>query len=203
MRYTSDDFNVALSTLRNGGVILYPTDTIWGIGCDATNETAVRRVYDIKRRDDSKALILLLDSMEHLQKYVSLERFPSDTLSGYLQQGDDNKPFSKPVTVIYPDVQNLPLSLLAFDGSAAIRLTREEFSHNLCEALGSPLVSTSANISGQPAPQNFQQIDKKIINAVDYVCRYRQNDTALAVPSTILRLCIAPKGDVAFSIIRQ
>ncbi|MBP5476650.1 MAG: Sua5/YciO/YrdC/YwlC family protein [Paludibacteraceae bacterium] len=202
MRYTSDDFNVALSTLRNGGVILYPTDTIWGIGCDATNETAVRRVYDIKRRDDSKALILLLDSMEHLRKYVSLERLPS-TLTGYLQPRDDEKPFAKPVTVIYPDVQNLPLSLLASDGSAAIRLTREEFSHNLCAALGSPLVSTSANISGKPAPQYFQQIDKKIISAVDYVCRYRQDDTALALPSTILRLSIAPKGDVAFSIIRQ
>lgn len=202
MRYTSDDFNAALSTLRNGGVILYPTDTIWGIGCDATNEAAVRRVYDIKQRDDSKALILLLDSMEHLRKYVSLERLPSDTLTGYLQPRDDEKPFAKPVTVIYPDVQNLPLSLLASDGSAAIRLTREEFSHNLCAALGSPLVSTSANLSGQPSPQCFAQIDQHIINAVDYVCRYRQNDTTPAQPSTILRLDVTADGKRTLTTIR-
>ncbi len=201
MRYSPDDFNAALSAIRNGGVILYPTDTIWGIGCDAANEAAVRRVYDIKRRDESKALILLLDSVESLRRYVQADCLSGDVLS--VIAPCDNTPQSRPVTVIYPRVSKLPASLLAEDGSVAIRITRETFSRNLCAALGSPLVSTSANLSGQPAPKQFEQVDNQIINAVDYVCRYRQDDTEPAMPSRILRLVIRPGGGASFSVIRQ
>ena len=192
MNYASDDLNTALSVLQQGGVILYPTDTVWGIGCDATNEAAVRRVFRIKQRDDSKALILLLDSPDSLRQYV-----PLDCLSDKLFAG-----LARPTTIIYPKVRNVPAFLKAEDGSVAIRLTKEPFSHDLCAALQRPLVSTSANISGQPTPQCFGQIDPQILGAVDYVCRYRQDDTAHVQPSTILRLNNDDEGSISFITIR-
>lgn len=201
MRYSSDDLHAALSSLRNGGVILYPTDTIWGIGCDATDEAAVRRVYALKRRDDSKALILLMDSVDSLRRYVPSDCLSDDVLSVITPRDDAQQ--SRPVTVIYPCVRNLPASLLAADGSVAIRITREAFSRDLCAALGKPLVSTSANLSGQPSPQCFAQIDRQIISAADYVCRYRQDDTNPARPSAILRLNISSKGNVSFTTLRE
>lgn len=201
MTYSSDDIKAALSALRSGGVILYPTDTIWGIGCDATDEAAVRRVYEIKRRDDSKALILLTDSVESLRRYVPSDCLTDEVLS--VVAPCDEMAQSRPVTVIYPRVSNLPASLLAADGSVAIRITREAFSRDLCAALGRPLVSTSANRSGQPAAQCFAQIDMQIADAVDYVCRYRQDDATPALPSMILRLNMDPQGNVSFATIRK
>lgn len=200
----SKDIHAALSSLQKGGVILYPTDTIWGIGCDATDEAAVRRVFQVKQRDDSKALILLVGSIETLQRYVPFDEYPddiADALCRYLQFGS-NRP-AKPTTIIYPKVVNLPSFLQAQDGSVAIRITHEAFSHNLCAALQKPLVSTSANISGHPAPQCFAEIDRQIRDAVDYVCSYRQDDNEPAQASTILRLYRQDNGQFAFTTIRR
>ena len=173
--FAEDDLHAALTTLWQGGVILYPTDTIWGLGCDALCEDAVRRIYRIKQRNDSKALILLSDSLYSLQQYVFVPE--------HLSLCTD-----RPTTIIYPHARNLPSSLTAADGSIAFRLTAEPFSQTLCAALGHPLVSTSANRSGQPSPACFQDIDENLLREVDYVCRYRQNDTAKAAPSRIIRL---------------
>ncbi len=200
----SEDIHEALTSLQKGGVILYPTDTIWGIGCDATDEAAVRRVFQVKQRDDSKALILLVGSIETLQQYVPFDEYPSHiiaTLYRYLQSGS-NLP-AKPTTIIYPKVVNLPSFLQAQDGSVAIRLSHEVFSHDLCAALRKPLVSTSANISGHPAPQCFAEIDRQIRDAVDYVCSYRQDDSKPAQASTILRLYRQDNGQFAFATIRR
>ena len=146
--------------MRRGGVILYPTDTIWGIGCDATNSEAVARVYQIKQRDDSKALICLVDSEGRLQRYV---RLVPDVAWDLMELAD------KPTTVILDGAVNLAPNLVADDGSIAMRITREEFSRELCYRFQKAIVSTSANISGQPAPQNYRDISPDIINAVDYV----------------------------------
>ncbi len=186
--YSLDDFSEALKTLKEGGVILYPTDTIWGVGCDATNEAAVRRIYQIKQRDDSKALILLLDSLTALQQYIP-DSFVQAVHTSFVQV-DSASFVSRPTTIIYPSAHNLPSSLLADDGSVGIRLTCEPFTRDLCAALGHPLVSTSANISGHPSPTCFADIESSLLNDVDYVCRYRQSDLTPAQPSRIVRLNI-------------
>jgi len=171
--------NKAIEILRNGGVILYPTDTIWGLGCDATNPQAVERIYQIKKRDDSKALITLLDSEKRLQTYV--EQVP-DVAWDLIDCAD------KPLTIIYPQGKNLAPNLLAEDGSIAIRITKEEVSRSLCYMLQKPLVSTSANISGEPAPQNFSEISDEIRSQVDYILPFRQDEKTLASPSNIIKL---------------
>ncbi len=191
--YSEDDLITALHTLRQGGVILYPTDTIWGIGCDALNDEAVRRIYQIKQRDDSKALILLLDGQESLQRYVILSPAQSDALQSHVHVADSSLQ-ERPTTVIYPSVHGLPSSLKAADGSVGIRLTNEPFTKALCRALGHPLVSTSANRSGMPSPDHFGEMDPTLLHEVDYVCRYRQDDTTPASPSRIVRLM--PDGQV-------
>jgi len=178
-----------IAILRKGGVILYPTDTIWGIGCDATNPQAVERIYKIKRRNDSKALITLLDSEKRLQDYV--EQVP-DVAWDLIKYAD------KPLTIIYPKGKNLAKNLLAEDGSIAIRITKEEISKLLCYALQKPLVSTSANISGESAPQNFSQISEEIRSQVDYILPFRQDEKTLSTPSNIIKLGI--NGE--FKIIR-
>lgn len=156
-----DDIRQAVEVLRRGGVILYPTDTVWGIGCDATNAEAVKRVYDIKQRDDSKALICLVDSDARLQRYV---RNVPDVAWQLLDA------VVKPTTVILDNAVNLAPNLIAEDGSIGIRITKEPFSQELCFRFQKALVSTSANISGEPAPQNFSDISEEILNAVDYIC---------------------------------
>ena len=155
-----EDIRKAVEVLRKGGVILYPTDTVWGIGCDATNSEAVKRVYDIKQRDDSKALICLVDSDARLQRYI---RKVPDVAWQLLDCCD------KPTTVILDGAVNLAENLIAEDGSVGIRITQEPFSKELCFRFQKALVSTSANISGEPAAQNYPDIDPKIIEAVDYV----------------------------------
>ncbi|MCD8043198.1 MAG: threonylcarbamoyl-AMP synthase [Tannerellaceae bacterium] len=175
----NDDIKKACEVLRSGGVILYPTDTIWGIGCDATNEDAVRKVYEIKQRTDSKALLVLMDNPARLQTYV--EEVP-DIAWDLIEASD------KPLTIIYSKGKNLASNLLAEDGSIGIRITREQFSARLCERFRKPLVSTSANISGTPSPANFNEISGLIKERVDYIVEYRQDDHTKATPSGIIRL---------------
>ena len=181
MRYEKDDLQQALRVLRAGGVILYPTDTVWGIGCDATNAEAVARVYAIKQRVDSKAMLVLLDGAGKLQGYM--EKVP-DTAWMLLEANEGQRP----MTIIYPRAKNLAANLLAEDGSVGIRITHELFSKSLCEQLRRPIVSTSANISGEPAAKIFADIHSNLLHAVDYVCQYRQQDNTISKPSSIIKV---------------
>ena len=175
----ADDIAKAVEVMRKGGVILYPTDTVWGIGCDATNEEAVKRVYEIKQRDDSKALICLIDSDVRLQRYArDLQDVAWDLLT--LPE--------KPTTVILDGVANLANNLYAEDGSVGIRITPEEFSKQLCFRMQRPIVSTSANISGEPTAQNYCDIAKEILESVDYVCETRRQEHLPHTPSSIIKL---------------
>ena len=155
-----DEVKKAIEVMKAGGVILYPTDTVWGIGCDATNPEAVKKVYEIKRREDSKALICLVDSEARLQRYV---RNVADVTWDMIELSE------KPLTVIFDGVSGLAPNLIAEDGSAGIRITREEFSKELCFRFQKAIVSTSANISGEPTPRTFNEISDEIKEAVDYV----------------------------------
>ncbi|GHV16669.1 threonylcarbamoyl-AMP synthase [Bacteroidia bacterium] len=175
----NEDIKKAFDTLVAGGLILYPTDTIWGIGCDATNEDAVRRIYELKKRTDSKALITLLDSPAKLNFYI--EDVP-DVAWDLIELAD------KPLTIIYDKARNVASNLIAEDGSLAIRITKETFSQGLCNRFRKALVSTSANISGEPSPANFSEISDEIKNGVDYIVQYRQDDTAKAKASSIIKL---------------
>ncbi len=174
-----EDIKKACEVMAAGGIILYPTDTIWGIGCDATNEEAVRRVYELKRRADNKAMLVLMDSEAKLNGYVS--EIP-DIAWDLIQVAD------KPLTIIYSGAKNLALALLGEDGSVGIRITTEEFSKKLCERFRKPLVSTSANVSGEPSPANFEEISDTIKSGVDYIVKYRQDDKTKATPSSIIKL---------------
>ena len=174
-----EDIERAIETLRNGGVILYPTDTVWGIGCDATNPEAVKKVYEIKHRDDSKALICLVDSDARLQRYV---RNVPDVAWDIFELA------TKPTTIILDDAVNLAPNLIAEDGTIAMRITQEPFSKELCYRFQKPLVSTSANISGEPAAQNYCDISEELLNAVDYVCWSRRQEHKPHTPSSIIKL---------------
>lgn len=186
----NEEIKKACQVMREGGVILYPTDTIWGIGCDATNEEAVRRVYKIKRRADSKAMLVLVDSAVKVDFYV--QDVP-EVAWDLIELAD------KPLTIIYSGARNLAPNLLAEDGSVGIRVTSEEFSKRLCQQFRKAIVSTSANVSGQPSPQNFSEISEDIKAAVDYIVDYRREETTQAKPSSIIKL---DKGGV-IKIIRQ
>jgi L-threonylcarbamoyladenylate synthase len=174
-----EEIRKACEVLQKGGVILYPTDTVWGIGCDATNEEAVKRVYEIKRRADSKAMLVLVDSDVKVDFYVKDVPEVAWDLIQYA---------TKPLTVIYDDARNLAHNLIGEDGSVGIRVTSEEFSKQLCFRFRKAIVSTSANISGQPAPASFSEIQDEIKQAVDYIVEYRQDEPAGAKPSSILKL---------------
>lgn len=178
-----EDIRNAVEVLRKGGVILYPTDTVWGIGCDATNEEAVKRVYEIKQRDDSKALICLVDSDARLQRYVRNVPEVAWQLIDSLKESD-----SRPTTLILDGAINLAPNLIAEDGSIGMRITNEPFSKELCFRFQKALVSTSANISGEPAAQNYCDIDPRIVEAVDYVCWSRRQEHKPHQPSSIIRL---------------
>ena len=180
-RYERDDLREAVRVLREGGVILYPTDTVWGIGCDATNMEAVNRIFAIKHRADSKSMLVLLDHAGRLQGYV--EKVP-DTAWMLLEANEGQRP----MTIIYPHAKNIARNLLAEDGSVGIRITDEPFSQALCEQLRRPIVSTSANISGEPAAKVFRQIAPEILDAVDYVCCYRRDDETPHRPSSIVKV---------------
>ncbi len=188
------DIKNAVEVLRQGGVILYPTDTVWGIGCDATNAEAVKRVYDIKQRDDSKALICLVDSDARLQRYV---RNVPDVAWQLIDSLQDSG--CKPTTLILDGAVNLAPNLIADDGSIALRITQEPFSKELCYRFQKALVSTSANISGKPAAQNYCDIAPELLESVDYVCWSRRQEHKPHQPSSIIRL--RPDGEVV--IIRE
>lgn len=174
-----DEIKKACEVLQKGGVILYPTDTVWGIGCDATNEEAVRRVYEIKKRADSKAMLVLVDSPVKVDFYV--KDVP-------VVAWDLIEMATRPLTIIYDGARNLAPNLIAEDGSVGIRVTNEEFSRQLCFRFRKAIVSTSANVSGEPAAAVFSEISEEILNAVDYVVDYRREETGHPKPSSIIRL---------------
>lgn len=174
-----EDIKRACEVMNKGGVILYPTDTVWGIGCDATNEEAVKRVYEIKRRADSKAMLVLVDSQAKVDFYVQDVPSVAWDLLEYA---------TKPLTIIYDKGRNFANNLLAEDGSVGIRITGEEFSKQLCFRFRKAIVSTSANISGEPSATNFSEISEDVKQAVDYIVTQRQNENTHPKPSSIIKL---------------
>ena len=185
-----EDIKEAVRVMRAGGIILYPTDTIWGLGCDATNEEAVKKIYALKQRPDSKSMLVLTDHEAKLERIV--EEVP-EVAYNLIEVSE------KPLTIIYSGAKNIAPNLIAQDGSVGIRITKEAFSKALCEAFRMPIVSTSANISGQPSAHNFAEISDEIKQGVDYIVKYRQNDFSKASPSSIIKL---EKGGVV-TIIRE
>ena len=163
----------------SGGIILYPTDTIWGIGCDATNLEAVQKIYGIKQRDDSKSMLVLVNGVVMLKQYLS--QLPSQALE-LIRKAE------KPTTIIYPEARNLASNLLAKDGSVGIRITSDPFCQKLNEITARPIVSTSANISGEPSPSLFSEIPTQIRNQVDYIVDWRQDETRPSEPSSLIKL---------------
>jgi len=188
--YDKEDMQEALRVLREGGIIVYPTDTVWGIGCDATNAEAVKRIYALKQREDSKSMLVLLDSAAKLDYYVDVP----ETAEMLLDAEPD-----KPMTIIYPNARHIAANLIAGDGSVGIRITGEAFSKALCAQLKRPLVSTSANISGRPAAHFFAEIEEAVLKGADYVCRFRREDETPCEPSTIIKV----NADGTFQIIRK
>ncbi len=183
------DITQCLKVLSDGGLILYPTDTVWGIGCDATNAEAVKRVYELKQRDDSKALIVLIDSADHLDHYVvDVPMIARELIDVAV----------KPLTIIYEGAFNVASNLLGEEDSLGIRIPNDEFCHRLCERFGKPIVSTSANVSGQPTARCFAEIDPLIVDGVDYAVTYRRDDKSRHLPSNIILL----GRDGTFKIIR-
>lgn len=180
----------AIEILRNGGIILYPTDTVWGIGCDATNENAVAKIFKLKKREDSKSMIVLLDNENKLQSYIREVPEVAWDLIDYAE---------KPLTIIYYGAKNLAANVIADDGSIGIRITKDEFCKKMIERFRKPVVSTSANISGNEPPATFSEIDETIINGVDYVVNLRQHEKSKSSPSTIIRL----KVNGQFEFIRK
>lgn len=173
------EINKAIDVLKKGGVILYPTDTIWGIGCDATNPAAVEKIYKIKQRAESKAMLVLINDSSELDKYV-------ETVPDIAYELIDVA--VKPLTIIYDEAIGLASNLIASDGSIGIRVTKEEFSHQLCKRFRKPIVSTSANVSEKKSPATFREIDNAILESVDYVVNYRQEDDCALKSSEIIKL---------------
>ncbi len=182
-----EDIKKALEILKSGGVILYPTDTIWGIGCDATNKEAVDRIYKIKCREDSKSMLVLMENPALLERYVDdVPEIAWDMI----------EITTTPLTIIYSNAKNLPKNLVANDGTIGIRFTKEEFTSELIRRFRRPLVSTSANISGDKSPAFFDQISEDIKNQVDYIVSYRQDDLTEATPSSIIKLGAGGRIDI-------
>jgi len=179
MSEMKEDLVIARDVLLKGGVICYPTDTIWGLGCDAGNAEAVARIYEIKKRADNKSMLVLLDHENQLPRFVS--EVPE--VAWQLIEVND-----RPMTIIYSGARNLANNLVASDGTIGIRITSDPFCRKLIEAIRRPLVSTSANFSGKPSPRFFKEIDNEILGLVDYVVAWRQDDLTPAQPSSILKL---------------
>jgi L-threonylcarbamoyladenylate synthase len=190
MKQIEKEISACCEVLAQGGTILYPTDTIWGIGCDATNYNAVNKVYILKQRVESKSLIILLDDEKHLSRYVS--RVPDITHDLLSQAGS-------PLTIIYPGARNLASNVIAGDGTIAIRIAGTEFTRKLIAAFGKPIVSTSANRSGAPSPALFRSIDPEIRSGVDHVTDESIARLTTTKPSRIIRLNL--NGD--FEVIRE
>ncbi len=184
-----EEIQKAVEVLKKGGTILYPTDTIWGIGCDATNEEAIEKVFDLKQRSKEKNLILLVESERRLQEIVDVSPLAWELID--LSE--------KPLTIIYDNPRNLPKNLISEDNTIGIRLTRDEFCKKLITKLNKPLVSTSANISGEPSPENFSSISTKILEGVDYIINLRHEENNRYSGSSIIRL--SPDGKI--KVIRE
>lgn len=185
-----EDIKRCIEVLNRGGLILYPTDTIWGIGCDATNADAVKKVYDLKRREDNKAMLVLLGGDNVLDRYVrDVPEVAYDLLEAAVE----------PLTIIYDNGYNLAPNLLGENNSVGIRISRERFSQTLCRRFRRPIVSTSANISGEPAAPTFKEISSEIKNGVDYIVNYRQDDNTQHKASSIIKL----GADASIKIIRK
>ena len=176
--YFDSEVEKALTVLRNGGVILYPTDTVWGLGCDASNASAVNKIYQIKNRPDKKAMIILVAGERDVMQYVAS---PDPAVFDFISKQD------RPATIIYEHAIGLPDNLTADDGSIAIRVVADDFCRHLIKRLRKPIVSTSANISGMPAPKNFREVSMEIINGVDHVVAWRQDDTKESMPSMVIK----------------
>ncbi len=183
----TNDIIKAVEVLRSGGIILYPTDTIWGIGCDATNITAVKRIYEIKQRQDTKSMLVLMENPNLLNSYIG--EVPE--IARELIEVADT-----PLTIIYPGAKNLASNLLANDGSIGIRITNEPFTQQLIQRFRKPIVSTSANISGQKTPHNFAEITDDIKKSVDYIVEYRQDDLTRSKPSGIIKLGVGGQIEI-------
>lgn len=178
-RYDEADLKEAVRVMKEGGIILYPTDTVWGIGCDARNSAAIEKIFRLKRRPDSRSMLALVSSEGMLQRTV--EEVPD--IAWQLIDAAVN-----PMTIVYDNARNVADNLKAEDGSLGIRITTERFSNALCERMRGPVVSTSANISGQPTPALFDDIADEIKEGVDYVCRFRRDDRRKAAPSNIIKI---------------
>jgi L-threonylcarbamoyladenylate synthase len=174
-----EDIKNSLETLSNGGIILYPTDTIWGLGCDATNQQAVEKIFRIKSREENKSLLVLVSSDSMLDRYV--QEIPEIVFE--LTSVSDS-----PLTIIYPKGKNLAKGVCAEDGSIGIRICNDEFCNELISRFRKPIVSTSANFSGKPSPENFDKIEKSVKDAVDYVVKYRQDDRQKQIASPVIRV---------------
>ncbi|MBO9636141.1 MAG: threonylcarbamoyl-AMP synthase [Chitinophagaceae bacterium] len=172
------DVEKSLEVLDRGGLILYPTDTVWGIGCDATNADAVKRIYELKKRAAAKSMIVLLADERDILQYVAGVDL---AIFDYLDT------VQKPTTVIYDGAIGLADNLVNEDGSIAIRIVKEDFCRHLIKRLRKPLVSTSANLSGEPTPRNFAEIPAYIRQSVDHIVEYRQQDDSIAAPSAVVR----------------
>lgn len=186
----SEDITNSVNTLKNGGIILYPTDTIWGLGCDATNQAAVDKIFKIKSRSGNKSLLILVDGIQMAERYV--KEVPEIVYE--LTSVSDS-----PLTIIYPGGKNLASGVCGEDGSVGIRICNEEFCSQLIGKFRKPIVSTSANFSGKLSPGNFSEIDKKIIDSVDYLVNYRQDDRRKFNSSPVIRIDL----DGSFKIIRM
>ncbi|UEG52374.1 threonylcarbamoyl-AMP synthase [Mucilaginibacter daejeonensis] len=185
-----DEVKKAYEVIRDGGIILYPTDTIWGIGCDATNTAAIEKIYELKQRAQEKSMIILLESENMLESYISNVSPLAYDLIEFAEH---------PLTLVMPGAKNISPLLIAEDKSVGIRVCKHPFCQQLIQRMRKPLVSTSANISGQPSPQNFGQIAPEIIEGVDLVVDVDQHDTSVKRPSTIMRL----SADGAFEFLRK
>ncbi len=174
-----NDIQASVNKLKEGKLILYPTDTIWGIGCDATNGNAIKKIYALKNREEKKSLIILVSNENMIRQYVS---DPSLKLLSHISTTQ------KPTTAIFKNAIHLPSQLVNEDGSIAMRIPKDNFCLQLIEKLGKPLVSTSANISGEKFPQNFNEVSEEIKNGVDYIVQHRQNDVSENSPSSIIKL---------------
>jgi L-threonylcarbamoyladenylate synthase len=180
-----EDIAKCIEVLKAGGIILYPTDTIWGIGCDATNEQAVKKIFELKQREESQSMLVLIEHIDRLGRHV---RQIPDAAIQLIEVSD------KPMTIIYPGAINMAPNIIAADGSLGIRITSDEFCKKLISSLNRPIVSTSANISGEASPKTFREIPEEIKNGVDYCAKWRQNDTTPASPSSIIKVGL--KGEI-------
>jgi len=174
-----DDISQCLEVLKNGGIILYPTDTIWGIGCDATNPVAVERIYQLKKRTDSKSMLVLLENENLLPSYINEVPEVAWDLIEIAE---------RPITIIYPGAKNMAKNLIASDGTIGIRITKDAFCSQLVKSFRKPIVSTSANISGEMSPGSFIEISSKVLDAVDYIVKYRQDDHKRSQVSEIIKV---------------